>query len=115
LLTKDNKKPSIFQFYFFPLPYLAKTIGNAAKKDSLSERLRVGSFQGSLDILNGNNVFFSRIEVSYDCRVGLLLLPISSLSPHDARSNGFKLKGKKPVLPSNAERSRLGRVASPYV
>jgi hypothetical protein len=29
-LTKDNKKPSIFQFYFFPLPYQVKTIGNAA-------------------------------------------------------------------------------------
>ena len=85
------------------------------KKDSLSWRLRVGSFQGSLDILNDNNVFFSRIEVSYDCHVGLLLLSTSSLSPHDAWSNGFKIKGKKPVLPSDAERSRLGRVAPPYV
>jgi len=73
------------------------------------------SCQGGPDILNGNNIFFSRIEVSYDCHVGLLLLSISSLSPHDAWSNGFKLKGKKPMLPSDAERSRLGRVASPDV
>jgi hypothetical protein len=85
------------------------------KKDSLSGGLRVGFFQGSLDILNNNNVFFSRIEVSYDCHVVLLLLSISSLSPHDAWSNGFKIKGKRPVLPSNADTSRLGRVASPYV
>ncbi len=85
------------------------------KKDSLSGRLRVGSFQGSLDILNGNNVFFSRIEVSYDCHVGLLLLSISSLSPHDEWSNGFKIKGKRAVLPPDAVKSRLRRVASPDV
>ena len=31
-LTKDNKKSSIFQFYFFTLPYQVKTIGNAAQE-----------------------------------------------------------------------------------
>ena len=74
-------------------------------------KIQTGS-QESPDILNANNACFSMIGLSYDSHVGPLLLLIPSLSPADEWSKRFKIKGKKAVLPSDAEKSRLRRVGS---
>jgi hypothetical protein len=62
--------------------------------------------------LLGNNMFFSAIGPSYDCRERLNLFPTPSRSPHDDWGNRFEIKGKRAVRSSNAEKSRLGRMAS---
>jgi len=81
-------------------------------KTSLLEKSRDSPFQGSPDILDGNNIFFYTIGLSYDCHVRPVLLSIPSLSPHDEWSNWLRIKGKRAMLPSDAEKSMLGKAAS---
>jgi hypothetical protein len=50
--------------------------------------------------------------IYYHCRVELILLPIPSLSPHDEWSNRLKIKAKRAVLPSDAEKSMPVRTGS---
>ena len=52
------------------------------------------------------------MEPSYDSYVGAILLLILSVSPVDESTKRFKIKGKRAMLPSDAEKSRLRRGAS---
>ncbi|MBP1699152.1 MAG: hypothetical protein H6Q41_4340 [Deltaproteobacteria bacterium] len=53
------------------------------------------------------NIFFAKIDISYYCHRGPNLLSTLSLFPDDEYGNGFKIKGERAVLSSDAEKSML--------
>jgi len=70
-------------------------------------RSRERPFQRSPDLLYEIKPLFSKIDLSYDCYMGPNLLSILSLSPDDQFGNWFKIKGKRRMLPPDAEKSTL--------
>jgi hypothetical protein len=73
----------------------------------LRDRSRDNPSQRSPDLLYETNTFFSKIDLSYDCRMRPNLLSTLSLSPYDQCGNCFKIKGKMGVLSPDAEKSML--------
>ena len=74
---------------------------------SLRDRSRDNPSQRSPDLLRETNAYSSKIDLSYDCRMGPNLLSILSLSPHDQCGNCFKMKGKMGMLSPDAEKSMI--------
>lgn len=104
-LLRITKSPlsfnSISKFYF-------QMLSSTVKERAEIER---GS-QESPYILSGNNIAFSMMEPSYDSHRGAILLLILSVSPVDESTKRFKIKGKRAMLLSDAEKSTLRRGAS---
>ena len=84
---------------------------NRAQERQALRRIKRG-FKVTPDILKWNSIPFSMVELSYDSHGSPLLLLISSLFPGDGWSKRSKIKGKRAVLPLDAEKSRPRTVAS---
>ena len=91
---------------------LKKMWQSGPRMTGFRDRSRDRPSQRSLDLLLETNPFFSRIDLSYDCRMGPNLSPIPPWSPHDEWGDRLKIKGKMGGLSPDAEKSMLWGMAT---